>query len=146
MTRTHPGIDDLVSDYNIFGYDPEGRLAHIVAHFFGPAWQPQSFTHLPCFGGKDLAPPRYGYPAPEQIPHLPEGFVPCLPPYYHGIPRPPYLQGPRKFDPGVFAALLVLRQADTKESERLLSGLPIGEVAYNRKSQKDADAGSHLDL
>lgn len=123
---------ELRSNYNAFGRDPAGRLAHIAAHFYGPAWQPKSFAHLKRLEGRELAPPRYGYPAPEQRLHLPANFVPHLPPSYYGAPRPPYLPGPATFDPKVFAALLVSRVPARKCGPvKLLNNLPIGEVAYN---------------
>jgi hypothetical protein len=126
-------FDSEESDYNIFGYDPEGRLAHLVAHFYGPAWMPTSFTHLPDLYGEDLAPPRYGLPAPQQVPCLPANFTPHLPPFYSGIPTPPYLPGPAEFNPKIFDALLYHQpvRAQMTEPLLLLGGLPIGEVSHN---------------
>jgi hypothetical protein len=128
--------ESALSNYNIFGYDPEGRLAHVVAHFFGPAWTPGSFTHLPNFDDEDLAPPRYGFPAPQQMPYLPANFTPHLAPFYSGAPSPPYLPGPAEFDPKVFDALLYHQPVYAQETGPLLRGLPIGEVSQNGKKRK----------
>jgi hypothetical protein len=129
-----PRSADSFSDYNIFGYDPEGRLAHIVAHFYGPAWRPQSLTHLRRFEGEVVGPPRYGPPAPHQIPWLSSDYTPQLPPTYHGVPKPPYLPAPIIFDPGCFEAMLyhgVRAPLRCTEADELLSnGFPAGEVAY----------------
>jgi hypothetical protein len=57
--------------------------------FFGPAWMPGSFMHLPNFDDEDLGPLQYGFPAPQQMPYLPVNFTPHLLPFYLG--HPPHL-------------------------------------------------------
>jgi hypothetical protein len=129
-----PRPPDSFSDYNIFGYDPEGRLAHLVAHFYGPAWRPESLTHLQRFEGKVVGPPRYGPPVPCQIPYHSSNYIPRPPPDYHGSPKPPYLPAPVVFDPECFKAMLCCGGRALlccTEADKLLSnGFPAGEVAY----------------
>lgn len=94
----------LSSDYNVFGYDPEGFLAHLAALFYGPEWRPRISGPRPYYTGV-IQPPRYGPPAFHQRACLPEDFVVCLPPHYFGIPSPPYLSAPQNFHPD-FASVL----------------------------------------
>jgi hypothetical protein len=126
------------AEYNIFGYDPEGRLLRLAAHFYGPAWQPVTYTHLPSFHNFDMALPRFGPPAPQQMPWVPPGFIPRSPPLYYGQPFPPYLPAPKTFDPEIFAALLLRHRRQphvgTHRSPRVLEQLPVGEVADGRRS------------
>jgi len=124
------------ADYNAFGYDPEGRLAAVAAYFFGPAWKPPCSPGIPTPSQRHIIlPPRYGPPAPWQIPSLPWDFVARLPPCYLGLPGG-YLPGPQTFNTANFAALfLSLRDLSTPTSSlevqygsRILAGLPVGEV------------------
>lgn len=94
------------ADFNIFGYDPHGRIAHLASLFYGPDWKPTTYGHIRRLPGSAQA-PRYGYPAPHQAYSLPTTFQPTPAPRYYGSPYPPYLLPPNKFDPAVFAALLV---------------------------------------
>lgn len=114
------------SDYNIFGYDPNGFLAYLCAYFFGPSWRPKTFEHLPQLSGR-IFPPRFGPPSPQQTNHLPEDFEENPPPMYYGRPYPPYLPGPQRFDRGIFAAL-----GRTKSKLFPKSALPI-ETANGSK-------------
>lgn len=93
------------ADFNIFGYDPDGRVAHLASHFYGPDWKPNTYGHILRLHGSAQA-PRYGYPAPHQALFLPTTFEPVPVPQYYGSPYPPYLTPPKKFDPHIFAALL----------------------------------------
>lgn len=93
------------ADFNIFGYDPEGRIADLASHFYGPDWRPTTYEHILRLPG-DAQAPRYGYPAPHQASSLPITFQPSLAPQYYGSPYPPFLPPPKKFNPAVFAALL----------------------------------------
>lgn len=92
------------SSFNAFGHDPDGRVAHVVKHLFGP-WVPHIFRHA-RFTGQRHAPPRYGPPTTYQIPWLPTGFVPRNPPSYHGLPRGPHLPPPLPYDPAILMALV----------------------------------------
>lgn len=118
------------NNYNIFGYDPNGVLAHLCAYFFGPSWRPTSFKHLPRWKGEVL-PPRFGPPGPQQAECLPKGFTENPPPMYYGCPRPPYLPGPRLFDPEAFSAL--------KKPARL--GLPVDLKRVGIFPEETADGG-----
>lgn len=86
------------ADYNIFGYDPNGFIAHLAMWFYGPTWFPRYLGPRPVYDGA-IQPPRYGPPATHQKPCLPKDFTPCLPPYHYGIPYPPYLPAPQSFHP-----------------------------------------------
>lgn len=90
------------SDYNVFGYDPKGFIAHLAALFYGPEWRPRILGPRPYYTGA-IQPPRYGHPALHQMPCLPEDFVVCPPPLYFGTPSPPYLPPPRSFYPDLAA-------------------------------------------
>jgi hypothetical protein len=57
-TTQHPAI--TCTDFNAFGYDPDGRLACQAAVFWGPDWTP-NYT-VKQFVRK-VKPPRYGHPA-----------------------------------------------------------------------------------
>lgn len=92
------------ADWNIFGNDPKGLLAHLVAYFFGD-WTPDTFDHLPQWEG-EVQPPRYGPPSPQQAKHLPVGWKPTSPPLYYGDPSGLYLPAPHKFRPSAFAPLM----------------------------------------
>jgi hypothetical protein len=106
-------------------------------------------THLPSFEGVDMRAPRYGPPAPQKIPWLPPDFAPRSPPLYYGYPHPPYLPGPKHFNPKVLAAL-VLRQCRPLDGVTelglvpcILQNWPVGEVAYNCESHKAEQKGHH---
>lgn len=94
----------LSTDYNVFGYDPGGFIAHLAALFYGPDWRPRYLGSRPFYVGV-AQPPRYGAPAIHQKAYLPKDFVVCLPPHYYGVPLPPYLPNPTQFHPD-FAAVL----------------------------------------
>lgn len=97
------------SDYNVFGYDPQGFIAHLAALFYGPSWRPRILGPRPFYVGT-IQPPRYGPPALHQRPCLPENFMPCPPPHYYGTPNPPYLPAPTEYYPdfpGVLKGLQV---------------------------------------
>jgi hypothetical protein len=95
------------ADWNIFGYDPNGLLAYLVAYFFGPRWVPETFGHLPrWFGQAGIQPPCYGHPGPEQATHLRPNWKQNQPPLYYGEPSGPYLTPPRVFNPSAFASLM----------------------------------------
>lgn len=139
-TSTNSPVLKDGAEYNIFGHDPEGRLLQLAAHFYGPAWQPVTYAHLPSFHDFDMAPPRFGPPAPQQIPWVPPGFIPHSPPLYYGQPFPPYLPAPELFDPQIFGALLLHERqkplVKVHPGPRVLEQLPVGEVADGRKSPK----------
>ena len=126
------------ADYNAFGYDPKGILASVAAFFFGPAWVPAIPCQPPPSFKFNLAPPRYGPPNQQQLPLLPDDFIPELPPCYFGSPMPPYLPGPDRFDRHNFAALLrgfahhsaPTQSLQTQYRRQIISGLPVGEVKY----------------
>lgn len=95
------------ADYNAFGYDPEGRLAAVAAYFYGPAWKPVRSPGCPTpIQRHTIRPPRYGPPAPWQIPSLSWDFAARLPPCYLGQPGG-YLPGPDTFNTTNFAALFL---------------------------------------
>lgn len=101
-----PSHDVVFSaDWNIFGYDPNGLLAHLAAHFFGPDWLPDTFDHLPHWVG-EVQPPRYGPPGPYQSKYLPLNWKCTPPPLYYGTLSGPYLPPPRNFRPSAFATLM----------------------------------------
>lgn len=101
-----PSLDVVFSaDWNIFGYDPNGLLAYLVAYFFGPDWLPDTFDHLPHWKG-EVKPPRYGPPGPQQAANIPPGWKCTPPPLYYGAPSGPYLPPPRLFRPSAFAGLI----------------------------------------
>ncbi|PPR00339.1 hypothetical protein CVT24_004360 [Panaeolus cyanescens] len=60
-------------DFNAFGYDPRGRIANAAALLFGENWRPD--PDVPRYQGPEVAAPRFGPPAPYQLPYLPENFV-----------------------------------------------------------------------
>lgn len=99
----------LSADYNIFGYDPGGFIAHLAALFYGPDWRPRYLGWRPFYEVGGAQPPRYGAPATHQKACLPTDFVACLPPNYYGIPQPPYLPSPTRFHPDFAAVLKGLR-------------------------------------
>lgn len=92
------------SSFNAFGHDPNGRVAHVVQHLFGP-WVPHIVRRV-RFTGQRHAPPRYGPPTASQIPWLPTSFIPRNPPSYHGLPRVPHLLPPLSYEPAVFTAIV----------------------------------------
>lgn len=101
-----PSVDVVFSaDWNIFGYDPNGLLAYLVAYFFGPDWLPETFDHLPRWVG-EVNPPRYGPPGPQQAKSLPLGWKCKPPPLYYGECSGPYLPPPRFFRPSAFASMI----------------------------------------
>jgi hypothetical protein len=51
---------DTCTNYNAFGHDPDGWIAHLAAWFFGPKWIPPFPAQI--FAGPP-EPPRYGPPA-----------------------------------------------------------------------------------
>jgi hypothetical protein len=102
----YPTISAVFSaDWNIFGFDPNGLLAYLVAYFFGPQFRPATLGHLPRWVGEVL-PPRYGPPGPQQAARLPLGWKPNPPPLYYGVPSGPYLPSPKTFSPSGFASML----------------------------------------
>lgn len=124
------------ADYNAFGYDPKGCLAAIAAYFYGPAWKPVDGPDIPTpIQRHTIRPPRYGPPAPWQIPSLPWDFVARLPPCYLGRPDG-YLPGPDTFKTANFSALFLTlrdrptptRSLEVQYGRRILEGLPVGEV------------------
>lgn len=122
-----PSLDVIFSaDWNIFGYDPNGLLAHLVAYFFGPDWLPDTFSHLPRWTG-EVKPPRYGPPGPQQTPHLPPGWKCTPPPLYYGVVSGPYLPPPRIFRPSVFAALMRAHPRVPLNLEKKVTGENNGE-------------------
>lgn len=92
------------ADFNAFGEDKDGFKAHLYAWFFGPAYVPDNYDHLPNWQGIVL-PPRYGPPSPQQVLWLPPGWKPNPPPLYYGSPSAPYLPKPRNFNPNLFDGL-----------------------------------------
>ena len=98
---------DIDSEYNAFGYDPFGIVAHLCHYFFGPEWRPTTNGHLdglPITKGR----PRYGQPSPHQARLLPVSFTFRPPPLYFGTPTAgSYIDGPLNFEPCIFAALLL---------------------------------------
>lgn len=70
---------DRPEDYSAFGHDPRGTWANAGALLIGPHWRPDQ-EGIPRYAGNEVAAPHYGPPADYQIPHLPENFVPRLPP------------------------------------------------------------------
>lgn len=104
---------DTCADYNAFGRDPYGRIAYLCALFFGPHDYVPSVTSSQFVGR--AAPPRYGPPAPYQVPCLPPGFIPQPPPdYLEDLPELDsmdsawFLDPPEIFDPQAFYALAYL--------------------------------------
>ena len=95
------------ADFNAFGYDPEGFLAHLAAHTYGRHWVPS--YNVQQFVGRP-EPPRYGAPAPFQFACLPANFRARTPPLYYGTPCPPYLSGPRIFNRHQWDALRCSRR------------------------------------
>lgn len=95
------------SGYNAFGYDPTGIIAHLCHHFFGPEWTPEDWTHRQDMPPTTVGYPCYGLPSPGQVKSLPKSFTPRPPPLYFGLPTPPYINGPRVFNPDIWVALRV---------------------------------------
>jgi hypothetical protein len=126
------------TDYNAFGYDPEGRLAAVAAYFYGPAWKPVHGYGIPSATGLALEPPWYGPPAQWQLPSLPHDFIARLPPCYLGWPCA-YLPSPDTFNTTNFAALFLTlrdrptptRSLETQYGCCIWGGLPVGEVKEN---------------
>lgn len=102
------------ADYNIFGYDPGGFIAHLAALFYGPDWRPRYLGLRPFYVGV-AQPPRYGAPAIHQKACLPKDFKACLPPHYYGVPQAPYLPSPTQFHPDFAAVLKGLRCVEALE-------------------------------
>ena len=106
MTKTEAN-DDIESEYNAFGHDPFGVVAHLCHYFFGPEWRPTTNDHLnglPITKGR----PRYGQPSPQQARLLPATFTPRPPPLYFGAPSAgSYIDGPLNFEPRILAALVL---------------------------------------
>lgn len=94
----------ISSHTNALGYDPDGRLTHLVRHVYG-TWVPDVVPE-PRFFGQYQSPPRYGPPSARQIPWLPAGFRPRSPPLFYGSPRAPYLPPPHHYTPAVFSGLV----------------------------------------
>jgi len=56
--------DTLVdSDYNAYGYDPLGMIAHVCHLFFGPEWQPatQNQTLIICLSLPVIPATTFGF-------------------------------------------------------------------------------------
>ena len=64
---------------------------------------------------------RYGPPAPYQIPCLPPGFQSHTPPEYYGMPNPPYVSPPARFDHGIFVAIAMSKQAMIRKGKPKIS-------------------------
>jgi len=109
---------DNGSNYNAFGFDPDGRVAYLVALFYGPDWVPRVTPKQ--FGGPP-APPRFGPPASYQEDCLPPGFKPKMNRDYCKMEAAlavmtkantvageedftDYLDCPEEFDPHIFDA------------------------------------------
>lgn len=117
------------SDYNVFGYDPQGFIAHLAALFYGPGWRPRVLGPRPFYVGA-IQPPHYGPPALHQRPCLPENFTPCPPPHYYGTPNPPYLPAPTGYYPdfpGVLKGLQVSISQDRMKGTLAL-GLIVSDI------------------
>jgi hypothetical protein len=110
---------DTCANYNAFGRDPDGWIAHLAAWFFGPEWIPPFPAQI--FAGPP-EPPRYGPSAEYQLRSLPWGFTPTPPPQYYGPPTAPYIDPPPYFHPSLFNAL---RRLDTYDSGGMCRGLII---------------------
>jgi hypothetical protein len=130
---------DRGADYNAFGYDPYGLVAHLAAHAYGPNWRPSHTVQQ--FMGQPEA-PRYGPPAPYQLPYLPPGFMPNPPPLFYGLPAPPFLRPPKRFNPNIFQAARCAPRIDSmiKESELDIEAGPKDRLTLlaveNRRKQK----------
>lgn len=112
------------SSSNALGYDPDGRVAHLVQHLFGP-WVPHVIRRA-RFTGQYHAPPRYGPPTADQLPWLPITFVPQNPPPYYGSPRAPYLPPPPLYDATVFSALTSRPRRRQIDAADLVEAVPGG--------------------
>lgn len=121
--RPRTSTRQISSSYNALGYDPDGRVTHLVQHVFG-AWVPH-ITHRARFTGRHCIPPRYGPPTAEQIPWLPIAFIPQDPPLYYGLPCAPYLPPPLSYNAAVFSALISRPRARQIDGE-LLEAAPGG--------------------
>ena len=93
-------VYDRGANYNAFGRDPDGQLAHLANVFWGPQYVPPFPSQV--FAGPP-EPPRYGPPAAYQRRCLPAGWLPNPPP--GPTPQPPYLDPPPYFDPELFDGL-----------------------------------------
>lgn len=107
-------VFDRGSDFNAFGFDPVGRLAYHAACFYGPDYVPL-YTVQQYAGIGNPKPPRYGPPAPYQVPFLPLGWEITPTPYFdkfgepvrdtNAAEYPLYDKPPRKFCRKLFTAL-----------------------------------------
>ncbi|KAF9455665.1 hypothetical protein BDZ94DRAFT_1242096 [Collybia nuda] len=62
---------------NAFGSNPNGIRAHLFTLTYGPGYLPDNYNHLASESRSGLLklPPRFGPPAPHQIPWLPDPVV-----------------------------------------------------------------------
>lgn len=104
------------ADFNIFGYDPDGRIAHLVALFYGPNWIPITFRHL-CRHRPLGNTPRYGPPGPGQLGWDWPDFMPFQPPVYFMSPSAPYLPAPGRFDIQKFGLLAGLKWKESDHAD-----------------------------
>lgn len=112
---------------NAFRPDPNGLKAHLFSFFFGPTYLPDNYNHLLLRGAREVLPPRFGPPAPHQVPWLPSGWTATEPPHYYGVPCPPYLPAPLRFDTSLFTALTCA--ARSRRSYDAWKSIPEEEIA-----------------
>jgi hypothetical protein len=108
---------DTCANYNAFGRDPHGLIAHLAAWFFGPNWIPP-FPHQVFVGRPE--PPRYGPPAAYQLNSLPPSFLPNPPPEYFGRPTSPFIDPPPYLDLEWFDAVTCSSRFTHLEAGKLL--------------------------
>jgi hypothetical protein len=116
-------ITDTCANYNAFGRDPNGLIAYLAGICFGPRWVPPYTVQQ--FVGR-LEPPRYGPPAPYQIPCLPEGFIPRSPPNILGMTaeelnnEDSWIDPPSPFDPLMFEALRPVKSSKRTKKGQII--------------------------
>lgn len=135
---------DTCANYNAFGRDPHGLVAHLAEWFFGPDWLPPFPRQV--FGGRP-EPPRYGPPAAYQLDCLPPGFVPNPPPEYFGRPISPFLQPRSDFDLECFDAVIYSNRFAYLELGEFL-GRRIGDMSQCSRcaeAESDEDRATEID-